>query len=217
LSEDTVIEKNKYTRNGVKYFYFVASLGHEQMARAEVELVKKTADFLRILDSSIILCFRPYPMLKKKGIYDDLKSIENLEFDDYDSDSEKSGFILDEDGALKKMNLINYSLGVIHCGTTVGIETCFFDVPIIYITLTGFDKALASVYRQYHLEKYYKLKYCNVVSSEMQLSKMLKGIISNPGDSSFLQYNLSLRERFLLKSNKEMADVFADTWKKSLQ
>ena len=180
------------------FFYYVASFGYPKLVKQELLIVKAIAKTLGRIDPSIKLVFRPYPVLKDWAPYEILKNIENIEFDDFEK---HEGILLKNSDMDHKIDMIQKSIAVLHCGTTIGLEASYFDTPVIYLCPEDIDYRLSMkdlnhifhAWNQFHLKRYYQLpNYKNVVTRIGDLEHLMQYAITNP--EALLDYNRELRK-----------------------
>ncbi len=195
-----------------EYVYFPCSFGYPKVVKQELKIIEKLAEELSKIDSDIKLMVRSYPMLKDWGIYDDLKSIENIVFDDYERSKK---IILNKNQHMNKCHLIENAVAVFHVGTTIGLEASYFDTPVIYLNIEDIDYGLSkndpshifNSWNQYHLKTYFKFNtFKSVVCSLKELKEVLTLIIQK--DAQLLDYNDHLRSNSKLLTINEFKEEF---------
>jgi len=197
---------------GKKFFYYVASWGYNKLALQEVALIKYLALTIENLDPSLQLVFRPYPMLENWDCYKELKEFSNVVFDEFQQ-AGKGESIFTESDIEHKFSMISDSVGIIHCGTTIGLEACFFDKPLIYMNLQNLDYGvkdndhvhIKKGWQKHHLEKYFlNNNYDNVVLKKEKLREVLKRCVDK--DRSLLKYNDSIQKEFPFRTINQIVD-----------
>lgn len=190
-------------------FYYVASFGYPKLVEQELLIVSAIAKVLSRIDPSIRLVFRPYPVLKDWAPYEKLKNISNIEFDNFEK---HQGILLTDSDLDHKIEMIQRSIAVLHCGTTIGLEASYFDTPVIYLCPKDIDyqismKNLNHIFHswsQFHLKRYYQLpSHRNVVTSISALEDLMRLTIKNP--EALLDYNRELRDISPIMSMDEFA------------
>ena len=148
------------------------------------------------------LVVRPYPHLNQCGVYDDLKKIENIIFDDQ---YKKKDYAIDYEEIYLKFKKIEESEYFIHSGSTIGLEACFFDTPSLIITPPE-DKnnAIKSLYNfafQYQNNKYLIASFPdNCISN----AKDIERIIMFVPMTKLMEMSTKIRNQFKVKSFKQL-------------
>lgn len=199
------------------YIYFVASFGYPKVAEQEIILLKIFAEKLQIIDPNAKIIFRPYPILDDWNFYGDLKKLPNLKFDSYKKEGDFYFSVSDIEYKLMK---IQSALAVVHCGTTVGLEACYFDTPVIYLNVDDLDYGIKKTnknhiiqsWNQYHLKTYFKRsEYKNVVEKKSDIDRLVRKIIDR--DRDLMLYNHELRKVSKLMSLEKFASCLIQKFK----
>lgn len=139
---------------------FCFSTGSVKLINQEIKLLIKLCN----ANTSLNIYARLYPFVKDKKIYDPLKKIQNLNLlnIDYKSLNSINDF---KKNVYEKYYQIEKSNMVIHCGTTMGLEACFLNTNIYFISLdiNYIDKDIVAFMHQYQNDKYLNLNYDNVI------------------------------------------------------
>jgi hypothetical protein len=188
---------SKNLSNDSGYIYCIGTKARIEMFAQEVELIKYISRFIVDNKLNIKIIFRPYPNIqnKAKSLYEDLKSIQNIEFDMYDNDK----YIFTKDKIFDKFDKINEAIVTIHTGGTFGVEACYLNSVNLFFTykesqFNAQKKApyylnLSSISNQYHLNKYLNFKNANVINCEHELDSALYDILIEKNNNKFHAYN----------------------------
>jgi hypothetical protein len=124
--------QSKYNKHyNFNYIYFGCSVGLLDVAKEEVNYIYEIAIMLLKIKPDWKLVVRPYPHLNQWCVYDDLKKIENVIFDDQ---YKKKDYAIDYEEIYLKFKKIEEAEYFIHSGSTIGLEACFFNTPSLIIT-----------------------------------------------------------------------------------
>ena len=201
--------------DGVPYIYFPCSFGYPIVARQEVKIIGFLAKTLREISEEVKLVVRAYPMLMNWGIYDSLKELDNILFDDYQK-MHSTG--LSKSNHLKKSWLIDHSMAIFHAGTTIGIEASYFSKPVVYVNIKDIDYGISISDRnhiqyswnQYHLKKYYALEGYEEVINTCDAAKRYITKLVNNGPSIPLEYNETLSSYSPLMKIEDFTKQFVE-------
>ena len=103
---------------------------------------------------------------------------------------------------------------VVHLGTTLGWEACYFDRPVLFLAMDDLaDRqggkdilGLPQFIHQYHNDRYMILKnFPNIVKKSTELNDTLRRALAAPAE--FLAYNRTVAEATPLRS---LDDIAAD-------
>lgn len=187
------------------YIYFAASAGYRVVAEQEIAYVEYLASILERIAPNIKLVFRPYPLLKDWDLYEPITTKENVALDNFRIGDKE--FIFTADDLDAKFQKMSDALAIFHCGSTFGMEACYFDTPVFFIRFEDFPfkqtykkiDAIENFIYQYHIEKYLDLRQEeNVLDDYQKLDEILRKVIENP--SLFLEYNHIIRNYSPLES-----------------
>ena len=197
-----------------EYIYYGCGVGHIGMAEQEARLVKFLAQSLLNLNEDLVLLVRPYPMLLEMGFFDEIKRMPNVKFD-IGYREERSDRSLSHEDIYHKLNLQEHALAFIHCGTTMGLESAFFDVPVLFLQVDDFDFGvpmsdfyhLSKFIHQYHNDRY-MMSYNsgkNVVRRTCDLEGVLESLLVD--GYSYRDYNSYVRRGLKLRPLQDIVDV----------
>jgi len=193
-----------YKARGVKpvkdtpYLYYVCSTGSPDLIAEETRLMQGLSLFVGSNFPAVIFVIRPYPFIRNWTLYDSLRKLDNVEFDD-DFRSSPDDLSVDKNFIYKKFEKIENALAVLHTGTTLGFEGCFFDTPILFLDTISKDasEGLYNFVHQYQNDKYLNLvAFPNVIKNTDQLKDAIVSIQNNP--KSYLDYNKAISSKFSL-------------------
>lgn len=184
-----------------EYVYFVCATAYDSLVKQEVDFVYWISKIITKLDLPYKIVFRPYPNLKNWGLYSPLEKLPGVVFD---NDFKADNFQIREDKIYDRYWKIDHSSALIHFGTTLGLEACFFDSPSLIIDISDKSKLLNKFVHQYQNEKYLLLNgYDNVIQSFDELETTLINLESM--SASLLEYNRAVVESFELNSMKDIS------------
>jgi hypothetical protein len=206
-----------------KYIYYGCGLGYGDLVFQEIELIKYLSKVLRQLDRGYKLIVRTYPLVEKdKNMYHELKGVNNIIIDEpvkYSGNPGDKSFLI-HSGIKKKYDLIRNAEAVFHSGTTLGLEACYFDIPVFFIAADDFTDGKSKVrglslfdfMHQQHNIKYLKLtEYENVITKVSQLSSIIRKITQENKSSLYLNYNYKIRSLIpIVTEEKILNDLFLD-------
>jgi hypothetical protein len=194
------------------YVYFGCATGSPKFVRQEVRLIAWVAETLRTVAPELKLLVRPHPFLGDWTLYEPLRALPNVAFDDAYRQRATSRALTWE-MMVEKFNRLEHARAFIHLGTTLGFECAYFDTPMLFLAPEDFDFGLPrqnrmhllNFFGQYHLEKYLHLtKYPSVVSQRAALRPALEAALGAP--QSLLAYNEEIRAATPLRSLAEIVD-----------
>jgi hypothetical protein len=185
-----------------KYIYFGCSVGLADVAKEEISKIIEIANLLLITKPDWKFVIRPYPHLMKWGVYDELKQLDNVIFDDQ---YKKLDFSIDFEEIFLKFKKIEEAEYFVHSGSTIGLEACFFDTPSLILTPPlAANKSIKNLHNfafQFQNEKYLIAKYpINCISNSSDFVKIIK----NENFSQLLEKSKVIRSQFDIKSFLEL-------------
>lgn len=184
------------------YIYFVCSTAYTLLVKQEVTYVGRISKIIEESNLPYRIVFRPYPNLKNWDFYSPLRKLNNVVFDD---DFRSNHYLISEEKIYDRYWKIDHSLALIHFGTTLGLEACFFNSPSLIVDIAETSNLLNQFVHQYQNEKYLLLKgYDNVIQSENQLKDILLNLKNKR--LKLLSYNKSVIDKFRLRSVDEIAN-----------
>lgn len=184
------------------YIYFACATGYPKLVRQEVSIILKTAKYLIEKHPFVRLVVRTYPFFGAEELYAPLKEQPNIVIDDY-----KSRFKNHSDALLiinDKLIKISQAKGLIHFGTTFGLEAAYFKAPVVLADIAGQFKVLHEFVHQYQNDKYLNLEYRNVAKSWEAYEQVISGIIE--GHTDLQLYNPKVASSTALLSMNELAE-----------
>ncbi len=190
---------------------YAASFGYPTLALQEVEMVRQLAGSLASSHPEITMVFRGYPHLAGTEVYQPLSDLSNVVMDSTLGAVDRG---LGAEAMRRKAEVMEDSLAVVHCGTTVGIEAAILDVPVIYVNFETKLEArtrpkssrAAEAWAQYHLQRYYfEVGSPNVVESLDDFRVAIGRLVR--GDVEMLAYGRSVR-RVAGDSDESLARAF---------
>ena len=197
------------------YVYFGCATGSPPFVRQEVRIIAWLAETLREIAPDVKLLVRPYPFLGDWSLYEPLRVLTNVAFDDEYRQGATSR-ALTSDMIAKKFNRLEHARAFVHLGTTLGFECAYFDTPMLFLTPEDFDFGLPRSHRmhllnffgQYHLDKYLHLaKHPAVVLRKKDLRPALANALESP--RQLLAYNEEIRQMTPLKTMAEIVEAMS--------
>jgi hypothetical protein len=194
-----------------RYVYYGCGVGHIEMARQEARLIGFLADTLRAIDPDLPLVVRPYPMLAETEFFRSVRARPNVRFDE-EYRAERKDRSLTRDAIFERLNLQEHATAFVHCGTTMGLEGAYFDVPVLFLDLRDFDYGLPAGHHmhlgrfihQYHNERYMILEeFPNVVTRSDALRDVLAAVFAYP--RQHIAYNRAIAGKMSLEGLEAIA------------
>jgi len=185
------------------YLYFAFSTGTPSLARQEVAVIRKLATILKEEWPEASLMLRPYPFLKSKGFYDELKSFPNLHFE-----PEYAGGPDIQEKMNHKYRWMNGSAGFFHFGTTLGVEACFLRCPVFFLSLKGesLETGLHYFIHQYQNDAYlHKSGLPNTIETYLELKEVFRLVAAQ--DPSLKTYNQEVCDGFSCTSFEDYSSL----------
>lgn len=197
--------ENKPVKNA-PYLYYVCSTGSPDLIIEEAKLMHSLSLFVGSNFPHIKFVIRPYPFLRDWTLYESLRKLDNVEFDD-DYRSTSNDLSVSKNFIYKKFEKVEQALAVLHIGTTLGFEGCFFDTPILFLDMISKKESegLYNFVHQYQNDKYLNLAgYSNVIKNLDQLKNAIVSIQNSPQE--YLVYNEVISNKFNLSSLETIVD-----------
>ncbi len=185
-----------------RYLYFGCAIGIADLVPDEVWLIQTLAEVLARTQPDWKLLVRPYPVLTDWALYDPLRQLPNVVFDEHFRTGDLS---VQEGEIMKKYATIERAEAFFHLGTTMGLEACFTDTPSFildfgYETTTGLS--LYNFIHQYQNDRHLiDLAPQNAVTSAERLGEVLADL-ANP---EFCQLNRQVQAQYALRSFAEFS------------
>lgn len=186
-----------------EYIYFGCAVGIPELAQQEVEVIRQVAQVMMEHKPELKLVVRPYPVMKDWALYDGIRQLPNVVFDE---DFRKTDLSVSEKAIFEKFEKIHFARAFFHLGTTMGLEACFTETPSFILDF-GYDSTLGlSLYNfihQYQNDKYLMDRpAANVIGSAGNLIEILNKLDS----PDFLNNNRDTARAFLpLRSFNDFA------------
>ena len=133
----------------VPYVYFCMSTGLESLVRRELEVIFELASCLK--EKMINMVVRPYPLYKGNLLKDFTSPVihDNVIFEEVNLSSSL---------ALEKASMIANAICVIHCGSTIGIESFLLRTPSFLFVDTAESRDLVNL-KNFALQEQNKIFY----------------------------------------------------------
>jgi len=191
------------------YIYYPCFAGYEQMVILELEALRWLSDSVYVIDRNLKILVRPYPQVYDFSIYKRiLGECDNIEIENIDSDQSLiHEFVKNKK---EKFNFLKNALAVIHSGTTVGLETCYFETPSLLLDIENLDEntgpvTIKNASAQAHVIKHLKDKY---PENTIKNFNDLNNVIKNP--QQYLRMNRDYREETPLLSSEGIVKNIMD-------
>ena len=184
-----------------EYIYFACATGYPKLVKQEVAVMERTAAFLAAHHPSVKLVVRTYPFFGGEELYAPLNKYSNVVIDDYKSRLDPRQFPLEV--IVDKLMKMNEAKGLVHLGTTFGLEASYFKGPVILADVVQEFKELDEFVHQYQNDKYLNLPFKNVPKSWQAYEEALGAILTN--DPSMSLYNKAVAETTALYSMNNLA------------
>ncbi|MDB5272144.1 MAG: hypothetical protein JWO58_511 [Chitinophagaceae bacterium] len=184
------------------YLYFACATGYPKLVRQEVSIIVQTAQYLAKNYPDLKLVVRTYPFFGAEDSYAPLMTLANVIIDDY-----KSRFKSPQDALLiiqDKLVKMSHAKGVIHFGTTFGLEASYFNAPVILADVVNQYKELHQFVHQYQNDKYLNLKYKNIPKDWTSYEQSIAGVIANHADMKL--YNETVASTTVLYSLNDLVE-----------
>jgi hypothetical protein len=143
------------------YMYYCCAIGIKDLVPEEVAIIEKLAQSIFIIQPAWKLVVRPYPVLNAWDLYDPLRRLDNIIFDDQYRSRDLS---VQHDQLMQKLHKMDCAKAVIHTGSTIGIEAVFLRGPSFLVDFGYRSKKGLSVYNFIH--QYQNDKYISAISGE---------------------------------------------------
>ncbi|GHB83333.1 hypothetical protein [Persicitalea jodogahamensis] len=189
------------------YIYFGCAVGIPELARQEVEVIRRVAEVMAECRPELTLVVRPYPVMKDWRLYDEIRQLPNLIFDE---DFRNADLSVAENAIREKFEKIHFAQAFFHLGTTMGLEACFTETPSFildfgYETTRGLS--LYNFIHQYQNDRHLiNLASQNAITSEAELSTILGNLV----DPIFLELNKRVQSQYRLQSFFEFCTRLTD-------
>lgn len=179
------------------YVYFGCAVGIPELARQEVEVVRRVARVMADCRPDLKLVVRPYPVMKDWTLYDPIRQLPNVVFDE---DFRNADLSVSENAIFEKFEKIHFARAFFHLGTTMGLEACFTETPSFILDFGYETTECLSLYNfihQYQNERHLiNLAPQNAIESE----KSLREILHDLDNSIYRNLNQIIRSQYDLMS-----------------
>jgi hypothetical protein len=148
------------------YIYLGCATGYDTLATQEVKYCIEIAKQIKTVLPDWRLVLRPYPFQNNQTIYQPLRGLSNVIFDDSNS-------------VINKLSTIQHAKAFFHFGTTMGYEASYFHPPSFLIDFVDktTDKLLYGFVHQYQNDKYLNAGSDSlVIKSKTSLTEILKNL-----------------------------------------
>ena len=197
---------------GKPYFYFGCGVAPVDLARQEMEIVRRLAMCIQEVAPDYLLLVRPYPMSQGVNLRPMLSDLKNIRWDD-EFQNKQIGRSLSLANVNDRLQLQRGAKAFFHIGTTMGFEAAFIEVPSILILPPDSKNAESSKFKkliefsnQYHLQKHLKGTN-NAIKITDDLSQLIKRCLSD--EINFARENIRVKADTPIKPMAEIADQLA--------
>jgi hypothetical protein len=165
-----------------EYFYFACATGYPKLVTQEVNVILEIAKALLLVNPHVKIVVRTYPFFGANDLYKPLLEMKNIIIDDY---KDKYKEELDSEKNINdKLHKIQFAKGIMHFGTTLGLEASYFNAPVYLVDSVKKYKELHGFVHQFQNDKYLNLKFKNVIKKQDQF----ESVFSN-NENDLLTYN----------------------------
>jgi len=193
-----------------KYIYIPMATGTKNLTPEEVQLYGAIIQKIRSQGIDVKIIIRPYPFLKNWDLYASLLKLPNVEIEKDYRENENTQNV-SEENLLKKYSMLQNASLVIHCGTTLGLEGSYLDVPVLFADLSKTMRLsqLDKFVHQFQNDKYLNLTaFPNVLKSIEDLAVLVSKALKAP--ASYLPYNIQCKKVAEVKSSGEIIKRFLE-------
>jgi len=198
---------------GKPYFYYGCGVGPLDLARQEMEVVRRLAAAMQEHAPGHILLVRPYPMSHGVNLRPMLAAFPNVRWDD-EFRAKQVGRSLGAGDISQRIHLQRGAQAFFHIGTTMGFEGAFLDVPCVLLRPPRGNEPDAGKFRklgefssQYHLEQHLSSPV-NTVGLGAQLGEAVRACLT--GAAQIKDDNARVRADARLQPMREIAATLAD-------
>ncbi len=189
------------------YIYFGCAVGIERLIPDEIDVIRTISAQMKALRQDLTLVVRPYPVQSNWKVYECLRELDNIHLDEEFRTADLS---VSEAHLMEKFEKVQNAEAFFHLGTTLGLEACFTDTPAFIIDM-GYDQkkelSLFSFIHQYQNDRHLiNLSTRNLIQNE----ETLRAVLTNPGDSGFLQLNFEIRKRYPVLSFEKFTHLLTE-------
>ena len=198
---------------GRPYFYFGCGVAPVDLARQEMEIVRRLALCIQENAPDYLLLVRPYPISQGLNLRPMLSDLKNIRWDD-DFQNKQIGRSLSSANINDRLNFQRGAKAFFHIGTTMGFEATFVGVPSILILppdsknpQSASFKKLTEFSNQYHLHRHL-VGPINTIRITGDLKMLIQKCLKNSSD--LVKENMRVVADTPLKSMPEIASQLAD-------
>jgi hypothetical protein len=205
--EEALKQQVSVTRSfDFKYIYYVCAIGIEPLVPQEIDIIHQVNKLVKLHAPDIALVVRPYPVLNNWNLYTDLQK-EGIILDDNFRTQDLS---IGEKAIQEKFEKVKHAELLLHLGTTLGLEACFFDTPSLLIDF-GYDKSTEKSLDVKHFihqgqNDKYLVDACpsQCLSTQQDLIKWLEA--AQNGTAKTLQKNKQIACQFVLDTFENLSE-----------
>lgn len=159
-----------------RYVYFCCAIGIKDLIPMELDIIRSIAAELEKLRPDWKLFVRPYPVLNQWEIYQPLRSLPNVLFDD---GFRTNPFPNHKAANFDKFLKLESAELVLHSGSTIGLEACFLNVPAALVDF-GYGKQRSGLSVYGFIHQYQNEKYLLDLGLAMKSASQLSDLLDNP-------------------------------------
>ncbi len=187
-----------------EYIYFGCAVGIPELARQEVEVIRRVAQVMADGRPDLTLVVRPYPVMKDWTLYNEIRPLPNVVFDE---GFRKADLSVSEHAISEKFEKIHFAQAFFHLGTTMGLEACFTETPSFIIDF-GYDSTKGlSLYNFIHQYQNDRHLINQAPQNTIESENRLEEILARLPDLNYLQANQSIQSHFSLTSFTSFAET----------
>ncbi len=199
---DTFRQRQTTTPLKQNVIYYGCGVGIQNLIPEEIRCIILLAECMRQVLPDHVLMVRPYPNCRDWSVYDGLRALPNVQFDDQYRQNDLS---VEEEAILQKFERISTSKAFFHTGTTLGLEACFTDTPSFLLDLSPDNGNAVSMYHFVH--QYQNQKYLIDAAPQQVVTQIdqLMHILSDLDDPDHMTLHAKVQATFRVHSFAQIA------------
>ena len=186
-----------------EYIYFGCAIGIADLVPSEIAVIKTLSVSLAKVRPDWKLLLRPYPVLTNWQLYEPLRNLPNIVFDEHFKNKDSS---VSESEILRKYDTLDHAQAFFHMGTTMGLEACLTNTVSFIIDFGYTSKSGLSLFNfihQYQNDRHLiDLSPQNVISSDEHFRQVLNQL----HDPEYSSLNKKIEQQYQIKSFKSFAN-----------
>lgn len=186
-----------------EYIYLGCAIGIADLVPSEVQVIKTLAISLAKVRPDWKLLLRPYPVLSNWQLYEPLRELPNIVFDEHFKGKDSA---VSESEILRKYHTLDHAKAFFHLGTTMGLEACLtntisFIIDFGYTSKNGLS--LFNFIHQYQNDRHLiDLSPLNVINSDERFCQVLDQL----HDPNYSSLNKKIEQQYQIKSFESFAN-----------